>query len=503
MVSSLRAVLGLLAASALAGSLAACGESSRSDLCELDENCPVGQRCIDARCRRVDAAAIDGSVVVRDAALLDGALADAVAIDGPMSTPDDVGTTTFDDAASPDDAGSATDDAAVLVDAGGPRDCPALTALRGTGTDASAALAACIATMAAGETLALEPGHYAMANQVRIDRAITLTTRGLAGAPACSATGDGDCATFDALPAFDARLGILYVAASAHLDHLVLDGRRTERGGTHAHQMCSTLADNAYGFNGTLDCTSCSLTASVSRHALCGTGLLVLAPAADVTLDGNTFFENGVHTTRNLWADGLTVHDSRDSRYVNNTFIDNTDIDLIFGGCQRCTITGNHVRHTASAVGGAFAAIMIQKWPNTSGDYQGVDVSSNDVDCGPDRQCGSGFYIGSESWYPETPFGTLVDGQTSGLITRNTVTNTKNAFYIAARGLAIYGNDFTNSHGSPMRTSCDTTISSATPIIVSPTARSCHFGLENVDPVRMVQYSGANWTGCVPNFPAL
>ena len=60
---------------------------------------------------------------------------------------------------------------------------------------------------------------------------------------------------------------------------------------------------------------------------------------------------------------------------------------------------------------------MIQKWPSTSGCYEGVEVKGNAVDCGPLRNCGSGLYIGSEGWYPETPYGSLTDGQTSGLIT--------------------------------------------------------------------------------------
>lgn len=237
-------------------------------------------------------------------------------------------------------------------------------------------------------------------------------------------------------------------------------------------------------------------------YALCGTGFLVTgAGITGVSIQRNTFAYNGLHTTQNLWSDGLTVHDASWSDFSGNAFVDNTDIDLVFGGCQYCTIQSNTVTHTSDPAAGSFAAIMIQKWPTTSGSYEGVDVSGNAVDCGPLRNCGSGLYIGSESWYPETPYGTLVEGTTSGLITGNTVVNAMNAVYIAAQGLAIYGNGFLNAHAMAIPNSCHASIVSETPIVVSPTAVSCHFNFENVDPKMSIHYSSDSWAGCIPNYP--
>jgi hypothetical protein len=379
--------------------------------------------------------------------------------------------------------------------------CPELAPLRDTSTDASSILQMCIDRTPDGMTLVLDPGRYSLAAQLHLDREIGLSTTGRIGTASCSTEPTHGCAELFALPAFDTRLGMFLATGAVTIDHIVLHGNRQGRSGTHAHQMCSALTDNAYGYNATLQCSNCRMTHSVSMYALCGTGLQVIAPAVNVTISHNTFAFNGLHTTKNMWSDGLTVHDSEKGVYEHNTFIDNTDIDLIFGGCKKCKIRYNQVHHTSDPAGGAFAAIMIQKWPTTSGCYEDVDISGNAVDCGPLRACGSAFYIGSESWYPETPYGTLQNGTTSGLIKGNSVNRAMNAFYIAARGLAIYGNDFLQAHGVPIPNSCHKNIVSTTPIVVSPTAASCHFNFENVDPGMSIHYSSASWAGCVPNYP--
>jgi hypothetical protein len=425
----------------------------------------------------------DASESGTDADATADALDDHVPLDGPADTSGDV----------------ATDGPPWIVD--GYATCPESSAFRDVPTDATAVLQACIDRTPDAMMLALEPGRYSLAGQLLMERSIGLGTAGRVGTSPCTAEASHGCAEFFALPALDTRFGMILATTAVTIDHIVLHGNRQGRSGTHAHQMCSTLTDNAYGFNGTLQCSGCSMVDSVSMFALCGTGLLVTAPGVGVTLARNTFAYNGVHTTQNLWADGLTVHDSDGGIYENNTFVDNTDIDLIFGGCRGCKIRNNVVLHTADPAGGAFAAIMIQKWPSTSGCYEAVEITGNSVDCGPLRACGSGLYIGSESWYPETPYGTLTEGQTSGEITGNTVVNAMNALYIAARGLAIYGNGFLNAHGLSIPNSCHKSLVSHTPIVVSPTTASCHFNFENVDPTMSVHYSSASWAGCIPNYP--
>ena len=190
----------------------------------------------------------------------------------------------------------------------------------------------------------------------------------------------------------------------------------------------------------------------------------------------NLFAYNGVHTTRNLWADGLTVHDLRDSRIEDNEFIDNTDIDLDLWRRRNCIIRGNHIIHTSDRTGGAFAGLMIHKWSSTSGDYTGVDISGNVIDGGPNRDIGSGIYLASEGWYDETPVGSLAAGQVAA-VHDNIVRNTKNGMYIAASQFQVYANEYSNTHGIAFRSSCGT-LTSLAPVVVSPRANLIDFRRE-------------------------
>jgi hypothetical protein len=67
--------------------------------------------------------------------------------------------------------------------------------------------------------------------------------------------------------------------------------------------------------------------------------------------------------------------------------------------------------------------------------------------------------------------------------------------------VVLHGNGFLNAHGMSIPNSCQTNLVSHTPIVVSPTAASCDFGGENVDPTMSVHYSSASWAGCIPNYP--
>jgi hypothetical protein len=377
--------------------------------------------------------------------------------------------------------------------------CPAAAACRDQVVDCSKILQACIDQTPPGGVLELTAGRYHLAStQLQIGKPMTLRTAGSAGKPPCPVSGAG-CAELFALPGFGQSLGLLVVKAAAVVDHLVLNGNRQGRGASAAYTQCKN-GNNSYGFNGATSCSHCKFTNSVSKNALCGTGLQV-GVGSFITVSNSTFAANGVHNQQNLWADGLTVHDADDSVFTSNTLVDNTDVDFIFGGCRRCKILDNTISHGPDLAAGSFAALMIHKWPTTSGCYVDVEVKGNKVDCGPARTCGSGLYIGSESWYPETPYGTLTVGTTSGVITGNSVVNTMNGLYIAAQGLTIYGNGVLNAHGIAIPNSCHKSMVSVTPYVVSPTAKSIHFMGENVDPVMKVHFSNADWSGCIPNWP--
>jgi hypothetical protein len=346
----------------------------------------------------------------------------------------------------------------------------------------------------------LPGGEHRIGNQIVVDRRITVTSVGKnLDDPVCSEA-DGDCAVLVATSELNQSGGIFLATALEAVHHLVLDGNKSGRGGTKAYSKCATHQNNTYGFNATIASDNVQIAGNIFKNALCGTGLIIHPGYQNVEIRENRFADNGVHNKRGLWADGLTVHDLSQSSIVANTFVDNTDIDLILGGCQDCVIQSNVITHTDDLTGGSFAALMIQKWANTSGNYTGTDISGNVVDCGPNRDCGSALYIGSEGWYNQTPVGSLIPNEVGAEIHHNTVRNAKNGMYIAARGFSIYANDFTNAHGVPFKSSCGT-LTSLAPIVVSPTAETIDFRGENVDPVTSDLFASQDWDGCIPNWP--
>ena len=178
--------------------------------------------------------------------------------------------------------------------------------------DVSGALQQWIDQLPVGATLELPAGKYLVNNQITINHRITLTSTGkLLGDPTCEESA-GDCAELIATPALNQPFGILRINQLEALHHIVLNGNKQGRQGTLAYQNCASGQDSRYGFNARLTCDNCIIAGNIFKNALGGTGLEVAGSRVSVEIRSNLFAYNGVHTTRNLWADGLTVHDLRD-----------------------------------------------------------------------------------------------------------------------------------------------------------------------------------------------
>jgi len=142
-----------------------------------------------------------------------------------------------------------------------------------------------------------------------------------------------------------------------------------------------------------------------------------------------------------LWSDGITIGDCANCNVTENTFSDNTDIDLIFGGCQNCEIKNNQISHTASANGGAYASLMIHAWTSTSGNYTGTIVSGNTIDCGPSKRCGFGLYLGADAWYITDSYG--------GSFHDNTITNAQQGVVLDdVHDMEVYNNQVISISGN-------------------------------------------------------
>jgi len=189
-----------------------------------------------------------------------------------------------------------------------------------------------------------------------------------------------------------------------------------------------------------LRCSGCSFTNSVSENALCGTGLEVSGKNDNVHITNSLFAFNGIHDSSMLWADSLTVHDCSNSVFSGNYFVDGTDIDFIFGGCQNCIIKNNSIRHTNQFRGACFASMMIHAWTSTSGNYTNSVVSNNSIDCGEKKRCGFGLYLGADAWYKTDSYG--------GSFHDNTVTNAQQGVVLDdVHHMEVYNNPVSNVSG--------------------------------------------------------
>ena len=364
--------------------------------------------------------------------------------------------------------------------------CEGIRALAGKDIDASVKIQACIDSTMANGTVDLPPGIYRMDKQIKIQtKAMTLRTEGKSEtSPKCVPTGH-DCAELRASVDFVAGAGILRLLhAGSKIDHLVLNGTKTERLNALAGVAC---AKGGYaGYNMSMQCNGCSMTNSASINTLCGTGLEVTGKTDSVTVWRNTFAYNGVHTTFYMWSDGLTVHDGKNSTYSENEFIDNTDVDFIFGGCVNCLIQNNTLKHSDEITGGSFAGLMIHAWTTTSGDYAGSHVSNNSIDCGAKKRCGAGLYLGSDAWYTTDVFG--------GSVHDNTIKN-------AGLGVLIDDVHDMEVYNNSVSLNADSTHTNCGDKPTQPyTVGLRTFNLIRTKETLPVNYVPANWDGCIPNF---
>ena len=171
---------------------------------------------------------------------------------------------------------------------------------------------------------------------------------------------------------------------------------------------------------------------------------------------------NGTHDRRGLWADGLTVIDGADDVIRGNVFRDNTDVQLVLGGCRDCLVADNRIEITDAPDAGAFAGLLVHAWPMTSGDYTGSTITRNTIDCGAARRCGFGIGVGGRAWYASPTFG--------GTIAGNTVTRAQVGINVDdATGPVTMRDNTVTLSGGPVRSRCG--LSFAGPVNISARSR--------------------------------
>lgn len=336
--------------------------------------------------------------------------------------------------------------------------CRALALAANRTADAGAALQACLDATPAGGRIELAPGRYRLATPVRLDHPLTLTTRGSTpDAPACSRD-ERRCALLHlaiaaapARPTAGAVMPFEVAGDRVRIDRLVFVGTRRSDPALSARR-CASDAERPLGGGLRVNGDAIAITRSVFRDMACYSALEYGRGAGAVIRD-NDFTANGTHTAALRWADGLTLHDVTGFQVTANRFRDNTDVQLILGGCVGCTITDNRFDHGGTAAGGSFAELMLQAWPNaTSGDFTGTSTADNRIDCGARRRCGFGLMIGSAPWYAAPAFGgTVTRNRVRGAMLALNVDSLTGAMTIADNDLAHAGGTWPSACG-PQRT---------------------------------------------------
>lgn len=278
--------------------------------------------------------------------------------------------------------------------------CSLLPTVVNASSDATAALKDCIDKLTAGDRLELNPGTYRLRRPLVITRRVSISTAGLGpGSPGCAELPAARCATLliDPQEARDSNIMPVLVAANGvSLSHLIIRGvGATPR----QRSFCGLPSRRPLGGGVRVSGSDFVLRKSVLRDFACYTAVEVTAGASAPTIEDNVIGPNGDHRPGEVWADGVTIHDSEAAAVRGNLFIDNTDVQLILGGCRACRIENNRFRHSGPFSKASFAALMLHSWPSTSGDYTGTLVRGNQIDCGQLRRCGYGIMIGSAPWY--------------------------------------------------------------------------------------------------------
>lgn len=149
-----------------------------------------------------------------------------------------------------------------------------------------------------------------------------------------------------------------------------------------------------------------------SIRAVCGSGMGLMGSGYMVT--DNYIADNGRPKgsgSGTTWSDGMTVLSCNGGSINNNTFADNTDIDLVVGG-GNCSIQGNSITHFNRY---GFAGLAVGSFDG-NGNHSGSTISGNTIHSGYNL-LSIGLLIGTHPWSTDPYF----DVQNSGNVVGNAI----------------------------------------------------------------------------------
>lgn len=218
-------------------------------------------------------------------------------------------------------------------------------------------------------------------------------------------------------------------ASNYEISFVVFDGNRDER--DVRNKPCT---ENRNYRNVELsDGTGFRIRYVESKRAVCGSGMTI-GGSSRFEVTHSWFYDNGrqpedADGIPGLWADGLNVFNCTGATVRDNTFWDNTDVDLGVNGGPGCAVYRNRITHFDRY---AFAGLVAGDPTRSGGEFSDNDISSAAdrlgfgfvVGCHPWFECSNGY--ASDLWIHDNRIegavvNFAVDGMTGGTVERNVI----------------------------------------------------------------------------------
>ncbi|OGN08391.1 MAG: hypothetical protein A3C61_03660 [Candidatus Yanofskybacteria bacterium RIFCSPHIGHO2_02_FULL_39_10] len=234
------------------------------------------------------------------------------------------------------------------------------------------------------------------------------------------------------------------------IEYILFSGMVDERNGTYRiNGNNCTGDDDGHPGNLVLSGNNFNFRNNHSIQALCGSGLAVYG--ANFTIENNHIAYNGRDKLSGVagvpWSDGMTVLQCVNGSIINNTFVDNTDIDLALGGGSGCRVEGNTISHWGKY---GFAGLHIGNFAGPyAGNHIGSIYSGNEIFSGVPNKLAMGINVGSHPW------NSSVHVYNAGRVVGNkSYDNVMNLVVDGVGGGEISGNEIYNSIGNDGMGSC-------------------------------------------------
>jgi hypothetical protein len=173
------------------------------------------------------------------------------------------------------------------------------------------------------------------------------------------------------------------------LEDLVFDGnlagRLNQTGECSTNRELGNVRLKGYGWR---------VNRVLFMNAVCQSAMEVAGQKFEIF--ASTFMDNGRDMREGWggWADGLTVWNCDGGFIHENTFIDNTDVDLIVGGGFGCVVENNVIANVSKH---AFAGLNVGTF-GPAADHSGSTYRYNTIVAAP-NQMAFGLMVGDEPWW--------------------------------------------------------------------------------------------------------